>query len=246
MDNKHTVENIQYYNKSADRYKKIDFLKFDKAAEYQFTKIIEQLDLSKKKSIIELGAGIGRHSLALAKMGHTVTAVDISQESLDLLMKHAKKNKLDKNMTIINNDFSKVVVKNKYDIGLCISTYQVVSKKEEGRIKILSNFLKSLKSGGTLLLIEPNPFNPLLYFFYLFYPGVQRRNIRSFLTSSPIRLKLMLEGLGMANIKIKYVGFLPLRFINKFSATIAVNEYINKMPFVNFFSAFSYITAVKK
>lgn len=246
MRNKHTTENIRYYDTITYRYKNIDLLKFDKAASYQFEKIIEQLDLTKKRNIIELGSGIGRYSLALAKLGHTVTAVDISQEGLNLLEKHAKKNKLGKNITVVNNDFSKVVFRNKYDIALCISTYHVVSDKEDGRIKILSNLLESLKPRGNLLLIEPNPFNPLFYFFYLFYPGVQRRNIISFLTSSPFRLKKILESLEMEKVTVNYVGFLPLRFIKKFSEIIIINEFINKMPFLNITSAFSYITAIKK
>lgn len=243
---KHTKGNIQYYNNFASRYKNSNLLQFDTAADYQLKKIIERLDLTKKRNIIELGAGIGRYSLALAKMGHTVTAVDVSAESLELLRRQAQKNRLTKNITLLCNDFSHVVFEKRYDIALCISTYHVLSETEQGRIAIFANFLTSLKSGGTLLLIEPNPFNPLLYFFYLFYPGVQRRNILSFLTSSPLRLKRVLSNLEMTDFDIRYVGFLPLRFMRKSSIVMTINEIINKIPLLNMMSAFSYITAVKK
>lgn len=243
---KHTKENIQYYNNFASQYKNKDFLQFDKAADYQIKKIIERLDLTKKRNIVELGAGIGRYSLTLAKMGHTVTAVDVSAESLDVLRRQAKRNRLTRNITLLCNDFSQVVFEKRYEIALCISTYHVLSETEQGRIAVFANFLRSLKPGGTLLLIEPNPFNPLLYFFYLFYPGVQRRNIRSFLTSSPLRLKRVLSNLEMTDIDIRYVGFLPLRFMRKFPFVKAINEIINKIPLLNMMSAFSYITAVKK
>jgi len=243
---KYTKKNISFYDSWSDRYKNINLLEFDKAAKYEFEKIIEQLDLSKKRNIIEFGAGLGKHSLALAKMGHNVTAVDVSQGCLDILLKQAKKHKLEKNIKVVCHDSSSMVYKNKYDIALCISTYQVVAETERERVKILANFIAVLKPGGTFLLVEPNPFNPFLYFFYLFYPGVQRKIVKTFIANSPFRLKKIFKDKGMNDIKINYVGFLPIRFIKKSSIVVQINEAINRTPFINIFSAFSYITAIKK
>ncbi len=242
--NPYTKRKIQHFDRYATRFFNVNLLTLDKAAEYEFTKVVEQLDLTKRKTIIDLGCGIGKYSLLLAKQGHHVTAVDISQKSLDLVDAQAKRYGI-KTLQTFKSDFSNAVFQSKYDIGICISTYHVLSGNEQGKVKTLANFIQGLKPGGTLLLVEPNPLNPLFYLFYLFYPGVQRENIKNFLGSSPFRLKRVLASLGMKSITVRHVGFFPLRWLKKVSAVAWINELMNTIPIVNSFSAFSYITARK-
>lgn len=203
----------KYYDDFSIRNKKKDILSFEKPALYEFSRIIECLNLSKPRKIIEIGCGMGEYALALAKLGHEVTAVDTSRASLDLLANNAKKYKLDNKISIICNNHSKPLFDNKFDIGLCISAYHVFSENEKERIKIFSNFTQSIKPGGVVLLVEPNPLNPLFYFFYLFFPNVQRKNIKTFLGSTEANLKKVFYSIGFRTIKVNHVGFLPLRFI---------------------------------
>lgn len=242
----HNLRNIQYYDQFANKRKNVNLLSFNRVAEYEFGKIKDRLNLSKPKTIIELGCGMGRYALALAHLGHQVTAVDISRKSLQILNDQAKKNKLTQKLKTLKNDFTQTVFENKFEIGICISTYHVLAKREKERIEILSNFVKSIKQGGTLLIVEPNPFNPLLYLFYLFYPNVQKRDMKEFAKSSPFRIKKVLEQIGMENISINYVGFFPHRFMKWFPKISIINEIINNTPILKIFSSFSYITAVKR
>lgn len=235
-------KNVQYYDQFARRFRNKHFLSLDPAAQYEFDRVLGCLDLTKQKSIIDLGCGVGRYSLGLARMGYRVTAVDISAKSLALVLSQAKKYNITAIRTL-RHDFSTPKEKNAYDTGICISTYHAISDSEEERIRVLANFVQSIKSGGKLLLVEPNPANPLFYLFYLLYPGVQRENIRSFLGSSPFRLREILRSLGMKDIRVRYVGFLPLRWIKKVPAVRLINEILNRIPIINNFSAFSYITA---
>lgn len=48
-----------------------------------------------RKSILDLGCGLGRHSLLFAEYGFKVTAVDISDDALDFLKKRSKELKTD-------------------------------------------------------------------------------------------------------------------------------------------------------
>lgn len=242
--NPHTKSKIAHFDRYAIGFKNADLLSLDKAAKYEFQKVLEQLDLSKQRTIIDLGCGIGKYSLLLAQRGHRVMAVDISKESLNLVKVQAKRYNISSIRTM-KSDFSKARIINTYDIGICISTYHVLADKEEEKIKTLGNFIRSLKPGGRLVLVEPNPLNPLFYLFYLFYPGVQWENIKYFLGSTPFRLRRVLESLGMKSISVRYVGFFPLRWIKIFPPIARINEIINNIPIVNFFSAFSYITARK-
>lgn len=242
--NLHTKRKIDHFDKYASGFKNADLLTLDKAAAYEFKSVVQQLPLTKQSTIIDLGCGIGKYSLLLARKGHRVTAVDISSKSLNLVKTQAIRYGI-KTIHTYRGDFSTVIFKNKYEIGLCISTYHMLAEKEEDKIKTLGNFIQSIKPGGTLLLVEPNPFNPLFYLFYLLYPGVQRENIRSFLGSSPFHLREILRSLGMKDIRIQFVGFLPLRWMKTVPAVRFINEMLNRIPIINSFSAFSYITARK-
>lgn len=49
---------------------------------------IDEVLQGKKCKILELGAGTGRYSIALAKEGHDVTAVELIEHNLDVLKSH--------------------------------------------------------------------------------------------------------------------------------------------------------------
>lgn len=237
---------IQYYDKLAQRHKNDNLVHLDASEAYQFTKMLDILALPKGKKIIELGCGTGKGALFFLRSGYPVTASDISKNSLLILKEQAKKNKLDRQLKVVLNNFSKPLFSNEYDAGLCISTFHVLSDNKEERIKILTNFTKSLKRGGKLLLVEPNPLNPLFYLFYLFYPSVQRESVHNFLGSATFTLKKILQEIGFEEITVYPVGFLPLRLMKKIPETKWINELINRIPFLKNFSSFNYILAFKK
>lgn len=113
--------------------------------------------------------------------------------------------------------------------------------KEEERIKILGNLVKSVKPGGTVLLIEPNPLNPFYYPFYWFSREVSWEVERHFIKSAEGNLRKILKNLGLEKIQVNYVGFLPLRLIEVFPPIKFINMLFNKIPLVNKFSSFIYI-----
>jgi 2-polyprenyl-3-methyl-5-hydroxy-6-metoxy-1,4-benzoquinol methylase len=51
--------------------------------------VLRTLDLPAKSTVLEFGSGWGNTTIALAQMGHDVTAVDISEEFIDLLRARA-------------------------------------------------------------------------------------------------------------------------------------------------------------
>lgn len=57
------------------------WLKPDKAV----VELITKSDKTKTKDVLDLGCGIGRHSVLLAEAGYDVTAVDSSREALNIL-----------------------------------------------------------------------------------------------------------------------------------------------------------------
>ncbi len=64
----------------------------------------DSLDASQIRDVLDLGCGIGRHALLFAELGFKVTAVDSSQEALDVLRKSAEEKGVP--VEIIEGDYS--------------------------------------------------------------------------------------------------------------------------------------------
>lgn len=69
--------------------------------------MFKNLELGEGLSIIDLGCGIGKQTIPMAKIvGSTgnITAVDVSNESLGILINEARNKNLGKNITVLNYD----------------------------------------------------------------------------------------------------------------------------------------------
>jgi len=62
---------------------------------YEFLPVAYRWKNLKKRTVLDIGCGRGRHSLFLAELGFDVTAVDISPEGIEQLRNEAKKRKLE-------------------------------------------------------------------------------------------------------------------------------------------------------
>lgn len=109
----------------------------------------EQWKKQGKKSVLDLGCGLGRHSVLFAKYGFNVTAVDISEYAIEKLKDTAKKNNLSINSQVcdmVNLPFGE----NSFD---CIFSYLAISHTDtEGFKKILSKLKEILKPDGEIFL----------------------------------------------------------------------------------------------
>lgn len=236
----------KFFDKYVSRKRDFDLLQMSKAGGIEFEKFFNLLNLPKGSNVIELGSGYGRFVLQLLKRGYKATAVDISQESLDVLLDQAKRNKIDNSLKLLRSDFSKPEFINIYDGAYCISTFHLLAGTEEKRIEIFSNLIKSVKKGGTVVAIEPNPLNPFYYPFYWFSDQVSWEIEKTFMKSSEFNLKRIFKKLDLVDIEVSYMGFLPNRFINSIEVVKYLNGFINSVPLLNKFSSFIYIKGKKK
>ena len=99
------------------------------------------------KSILDLGSGLGRHSILFAKYGFEVTATDISEDGLDFLREWQKKEDVD--IQCRQADMKKLpFADNAFD---CIFAYHSISHCDTDGIKqILSEIKRVLKPGGRI------------------------------------------------------------------------------------------------
>jgi len=117
---------------------------------WQLKKILAELALdSGEINIIDIGCGYGRISLPLSEKfpGAKITGIDISKNYVELFQKNTGKNAF----VGFAEDFS--LQSDYYDYIICITVLMYIDKDKIE--KTISNFLRHLKKGGKILLIEP-------------------------------------------------------------------------------------------
>jgi ubiquinone/menaquinone biosynthesis C-methylase UbiE len=97
------------------------------------------------KKILDLGCGVGRHSILFAKEGFEVSALDLGEEGLEKLKKIAEKEKLP--IKIEHADMIFLPYDNSsFD---CLLAYHVIfHQDDEGIEKVIKEIKRVLKKGG--------------------------------------------------------------------------------------------------
>ncbi|OBT99630.1 hypothetical protein VE01_02833 [Pseudogymnoascus verrucosus] len=107
------------------------------------------------KEILDLGGGTGRYAVELAKQGHNVTLVDISQTELEQARLHAQESGVAlANITCANaldiRSVQEVFRENYYDLVLCQGPlYHLLSIDE--RLHVLHSCMTATKRGGFVI-----------------------------------------------------------------------------------------------
>ena len=106
--------------------------------------------LEKGMKILEIGAGTGRYSLALADEGYRVDAVELIQHNIDVFK---SKIKPEQSVTVVQGDACDLsfIEDNKYDITLLLGPMYHLFKEEDRR-SALSEAIRVTKKGGILFV----------------------------------------------------------------------------------------------
>jgi SAM-dependent methyltransferase len=118
-------------------------------AEEQIEKVLTLVDYQ-GGTVLDLCCGPGRHSLALAKSGIQVTAVDRSEFLLSKAKAEAAKLSLE--IEFLLDDMRRFVRSNSYSLVLNMFTSFGYFDDKEDDIKVLRNAYQSLKPGGSMLI----------------------------------------------------------------------------------------------
>jgi SAM-dependent methyltransferase len=101
------------------------------------------------KSILDLGSGLGRHSIYFSKQGFDVNAVDISEYGIEHLKSWAKREKLNIHASVkdfLSMDFND----NSFD---CVFACHVISHTDrQGMMALIKDIERILKHNGEVFL----------------------------------------------------------------------------------------------
>ena len=118
-------------------------------AEEQIEKILTLAGYT-EGTVLDLCCGPGRHSLALAKRGIQVTAVDRSEFLLRRAQEEAAKSNLE--IEFVSDDMRHFVRSKSFSLILNMFTSFGYFEDKEDDLKVLRNAYQSLEAGGSMLI----------------------------------------------------------------------------------------------
>lgn len=146
--------NLNYYNKNAKQFSESTF-DIDMTHIYNsFLPLVET-----NGHILDAGCGSGRDSKYFKEAGYSVTALDVSEELVDIASKNI-------GQPVVHASFSDIDWENEFDGIWCCASLLHVPKAE--LVPVFTKLSKSLKYGGAL------------YFSFKYGAGERSHNGREF------------------------------------------------------------------
>jgi 2-polyprenyl-3-methyl-5-hydroxy-6-metoxy-1,4-benzoquinol methylase len=112
------------------------------------------LALQPGSKVLDLGCGVGRHAVPLARMGHQVTGVDLSARMLELAADLAREQEV--SLTLERRDMRELDGLGPFDACVCLYTVLGYFDDEENAA-VVRAVHEILAPRGTLLLDVTNP-----------------------------------------------------------------------------------------
>ena len=211
----------------------------DEAFRFEFEHCLSALKKTSGNRILDVGCGNGRYAIPLALQGNYLVCVDVSVQALEALLKSAREFGVERSIETRLGDFSRSPFDGEFDACLCVNLFHHVPD----RGLMMQNIFNTLKTGGQLLLIEPNPRNVL---WYVYYAAALRLHLEmGFLGSTPVKIRRLATTAGFRDVRVIPVGLFPLSFGNTAPFLFDFYRWATRVPLLKEFAVFNLFVSEK-
>jgi len=115
---------------------------------------LKQLHNNHNYSILDAGSGFGQYTYRMKHMfpSSQILAIDLKEEQMEDCRQFFNKAGLKKGVSFKKADLTKFIKNDSFDLVLSVDVMEHITEDE----KVFSNFYKSLKKNGTLIISTPS------------------------------------------------------------------------------------------
>jgi SAM-dependent methyltransferase len=160
--------------------------------------------------VLELGCGMGRHTLPLARRGLRVTGLDLSPGLLEKLRAY---NDGQFEIPLYAGDILQPpeALLGRFDAVIGFFTLHHLYDLDAS----FAGMTRLLKPEGRIVFLEPNAFNPLYYLQILLTPGMTWEGDGGMVRMRPGYVKRSMRNAGLTDLTIQRLGFFPPLLANR-------------------------------
>lgn len=126
---------------------------FTKGTDQEVAFLVDTLELLPGQRVLDVGCGPGRHAHALARLGHDVVGVDISERFIDLARRDAPPG-----ATFVRGDARALAFDSEFDavVSLCQGAFGLSSAGDDGPLDpdeaVLAGMARAVRPAGAVAL----------------------------------------------------------------------------------------------
>lgn len=196
--------------------------------------MIAAAELRPENRVLEVGAGMGRFSIALKRRGYDILASDLSPVLLGRLRE------ADPTVRTLEADVLALEEKTAGPFDKIIGFFMLHHLSDLPMA--LQQLARLLRPGGTATFCEPNAFYPPYYAQILLTSGMTWAAERGIRAMRPGVLRPMLAGAGFSMVDFRGYGYFPPQLANTRSGA-AVERMIERIPLPRMAKAFLIVHA---
>lgn len=174
--------------------------------------------------VAEVGCGMGRYTLLLAKRGLRVTGLDLSPVLLERLREYNVEN-LGLDVQCADIEDPPADLAGAFDAVVGFFVLHHLFDLDKG----IRGIARLLRPGGRAVFVEPNPLNPLYYLQIAFTPGMHWKAERGILQMRPEVVRERMAGAGLRDFEFRRFGFFPPVLANR-AAGARLEGWIERVP----------------
>jgi 2-polyprenyl-3-methyl-5-hydroxy-6-metoxy-1,4-benzoquinol methylase len=180
------------------------------------------------ETVLDIGCGFGRMTIPLLRLGCRVTALDISENTLQALHRRVAVLHLADHFTPMVKPAEQI----DFQQSFTLVTGRGILHHLEDPLKVMRRVHSALVPGGRAIFVDPNPFQPLWIPFIVFHPAISWSIERKMWRGTPRHTRRLLTQAGFTEVAHHFMGLVPPPLWGLSSRAATFERWIGSVPFL--------------